>query len=75
MGLTESSLSSILKPFTFLTHCKVNCNSPCCQSLCGDDNHCQCNIDTTADYTSSDEDDDQADVGQVRKQGGTTIET
>ena len=55
MGLTESSLSSILKPFTFLTHCKVNCNSPCCQSLCGDDNHCPCNIDTTADDTSSDE--------------------
>ena len=69
MGLTESSLSRILKPFTFLTHCKVNCNSPCCQSLCGDDNHCQCNIDTTADDTSSDEDDDH-----VRKQGGTTIE-
>ena len=69
MGLTESSLSSRLKPFTCLTHCKVNCNSPCCQSLCGDDNHCQCSIDTTAYDTSSDEDDDH-----VRKQGGTTID-
>ena len=56
MGLTESSLNSILKPFTFLTHCKVNCNSPCCQSLCcDDDNHCQCSIDTTAEDSSSEE--------------------
>ena len=55
MGLTESSLNSILKQFTFLTHCKVNCNSPCCQLLCGDDNHCQCNIDTTAEDSSSEE--------------------
>ncbi len=53
MGLTDSSLNTVLKPFTFLTHCKANCNSPCCQSLCGDDNHCQCSIDTTAEDSSS----------------------
>ena len=46
MGLSESTLNTIIKPFSFLSHCKVNCDSPCCQSLCGDDNHCNCNIDT-----------------------------
>ena len=54
MGLTESSLNTIIKPFSFLSHCKIQCDSPCCQSLCGDNNHCTCNIDTTDD-TSSEE--------------------
>ena len=54
MGLTESSLNTIIKPFSFLSHCKVHCDSPCCQSLCGDNNHCQCNIDTTDDKTDDD---------------------
>ena len=47
MGLTESSLNTIIKPFSFLSHCKVKCDSPCCQSLCGDNNHCNCEVDTT----------------------------
>ena len=33
MGLSESSLTTITKPFSFLSHCKINCDSPCCQSL------------------------------------------
>ena len=56
MGLSESTLNTIIKPFSFLSHCKVNCDSPCCQSLCGNENnHCNCSIDTTDD--TSDEDD------------------
>ena len=43
MGLPESSL----KPFRFFfNHCKVSCDSPCCIELCGEDNHCNVNIDT-----------------------------
>ena len=49
MGLTESSLNTIIKPFSFLSHCKVHCYSPCCQSLCGDDNHCNCEVNTIED--------------------------
>ena len=42
MGLSESAL----KPFSFLSHCKVSCDSPCCVKICGEDNHCNINIDT-----------------------------
>ena len=38
MGLSESSLNTITKPFSFLSHCKISCDSPCCQSLCGENN-------------------------------------
>ena len=41
MGLSES----VLKPFRFLTPCKVLCDSPCCVNICGEDNHCIFNID------------------------------
>ena len=30
MGLSESSLTAITKPFSFLSHCRVSCDSPCC---------------------------------------------
>ena len=46
MGLSESILNTIMKPFSFLSHIKISCDSPCCVRLCGDDNHCNCNIDT-----------------------------
>ena len=46
MGLSESSLTTLTKPFSFLPHCKVSCDSPCCASLCGDNNHCVFNFDT-----------------------------
>ena len=46
MGLSESGLTTITKPFSFLSHCKVSCDSPCCASLCGENNHCTFNIDT-----------------------------
>ena len=39
MGLPESSLTTITKPFGFLNHCKVSCDSPCCTKLCGE-GHC-----------------------------------
>ena len=42
MGLSESAL----KPFSFLSHCKVSCDSPYCVKICGEDNHCNINIDT-----------------------------
>lgn len=42
MGLSESSL----KPFSFLSHTKISCDSPCCIRLCGEDNHCNCSVDT-----------------------------
>ena len=59
MGLAQSSLDTIIKPFSFLSHCKVSCDSPCCQSLCGDDNHCNCNIDTHEYDIESDKEQDE----------------
>jgi hypothetical protein len=60
MGLTES----VLKPFSFLSHTKISCDSPCCVKLCGDDNHCNCSVDTheydiESDKESKDEDTDK----------------
>ena len=55
MGLSESSLNTITKPFSCLSHCKVSCDSPCCVKLCGDDNHCNCNIDTHETIDSDEE--------------------
>ena len=56
MGLSESSLSTITKPFSFLSHCKVSCDGPCCTKIFGDeDNHCICNIDTHENVNSDDE--------------------
>ena len=40
MGLSQSTLTQITKPFNCLSHCKVSCDSPCCQPLCGENNHC-----------------------------------
>ena len=58
MGLSESSLTTITKPFSFLNHCKVSCDTPCCQSLCGENIHCTFNIDTHEYISDSDEDTD-----------------
>ena len=55
MGLSESSLNTITKPFSFLSHCKLSFDSPCCKSLCGDDNHCICNVDTHEYISDSEE--------------------
>ena len=47
MGLSESRLNIITKPFSFLSHCQVSCDSPCCTKIFGDEkNHCICNVDT-----------------------------
>ena len=51
MGLSESAL----KPFGFLSRCKVSCDSPCCVKICGEDNHCNINIDTHETITSDSE--------------------
>ena len=53
--LSESSLNTSTKPFSFLSHCKVSCHSPCCTNIFGDeDNHCICNIDTHECISDSD---------------------
>ena len=53
MGLTESAL----KPFPFLSHCKISCDSPCCTKICGEDNHCNVNTDTH-EYVNTDSDEE-----------------
>ena len=56
MGLSEPSLNTITKQFSFLSHCKVSCDSPCCTKIFGDaNNHCICNIDTHETIDSDDE--------------------
>ena len=56
MGMSESSLNIVTKPFSFLSHCKVSCDSPCCTKIFGDgNNHCICNVDTHEHISDSDE--------------------
>ena len=40
MGLPESSLTTIAKPFGSPIHCEVSCDSPCCTKLFGEIHHC-----------------------------------
>ena len=63
MGLPESSLTTITKPFNCLSHCKIGCDPPCCQSLCGDNDHCVFNTDTH-ENVNSDSDSDQEDTNK-----------
>ena len=51
MGLPGSAL----KPFSSLSRCKVPCDSPCCVNICGEDNHCNINIDTHEHISDSEE--------------------
>ena len=61
MGLSESSLNTMIKPFSCLSHCNISCDSPCCFNIFGDENnHCICNIDTH-EYINSDSDEDHID--------------
>ena len=53
MGLSEPCVTTITKPFSFLSHCKVSCDSPCCEGIFGENNHCICNIDTHTNVDSS----------------------
>ena len=55
MGLSESSLNTLTTPFPFLSHCKVSCDSPFCEGIFGEDNHCICNVDTHECISDSDE--------------------
>ena len=57
MGLSESALT----PFSCLSHCKVPCDSPCCTNLCGEDNHCNVNIDTH-EYVNSDSEEERIEI-------------
>ena len=50
----QNQLESLL---VFLSHCKVSFDSPCCESICGKGNHCNCNIDTH-EYVISDSDEE-----------------
>ena len=56
MGL----LGSALKLFSFSSHCKVSCGPPCCVKICGEDDHCNVNIDTH-EYVISDSDEEHVD--------------
>ena len=58
MGSSEPSLTSITKPCSFLSHGKISCDSPCCQSLCGDNIHCVFNIDTHATISNDSDKED-----------------
>ena len=58
MGLSESAL----KPFCFLSHCKVSCDSPCCTKFCGEDNHCNVNIGTHVYVNSGSEEEEQVET-------------
>ena len=51
MGLPESSPT----PFSFLSHCNILCDSPCCVKICGEDNHCNVHIDTHEHINSDSE--------------------
>ena len=62
MGLPESAL----KPFSCLSHCKVSFGSPCCESVCGKDNHSNCNIDTH-EYVISDSDGEHIEIKPTAK--------
>lgn len=44
MGLSESSLNTMIKPFECLSHCKITMKSPCCNWWCNEP--CSCKIDT-----------------------------
>ena len=44
MGLSESSLSTRLKQFECLSHCKITARSPCCKACCNEG--CECSLDT-----------------------------
>ena len=55
MGLPEPSLTTITNPFSFLSHCKVSCDSPCCTKLCGEEHHCVFNTGTH-EHVNSDSD-------------------
>ena len=58
MGLSKSSL----KPFSlFLSHCKISCDSPCCTKICGEDSHCNVNIDTH-EYVNSDSEEEHIEI-------------
>ena len=48
----------MIKPFCFLSHCKMSCDSPCCASLCGGDSHCNFKRDAHEYIRDSDEDTD-----------------
>ena len=58
MWLSESAL----KPFSCLSHCKVLCDSPCCVKICGEDNHCNVNIDTHEQVNSDSEEEEHIET-------------
>ena len=56
MGLSEPRLNTIMNSCSFFkSHCKVSFDSPCCQYLCGENDHCISNIDTHEYISDSEE--------------------
>ena len=55
MGLSEPSLNTIMKSCSFLPHCKISFDSPCCEGIFGENNHCICNVDTHGNISDSEE--------------------
>ena len=58
MGLSESSLTTLTKPSSCLSHCKVSCGSPCCTKARGEDSQCVFNIDTHENANSDSDSED-----------------
>ena len=58
MGLPESTL----KPFSCLSQCKVSYDSPCCVEICGEDNHCNVNVDTHETIISDSEEEEHIET-------------
>ena len=51
MGLSETNLATMLKPFECFSHCKITARSPCCRACCNEG--CECSLDTH-NYNSED---------------------
>ena len=64
MGLSESTLKNILKPFECLNHCKVTAKSPCCKFCCGDES-CNFGIDTHENNSESDESENEIQSKEI----------
>ena len=62
MGLSESTLAQVRKSFSFLSHCKTSCGSPCCAKIFGDgNNYCICKIDTHENVISDSDEEEQVE--------------
>ena len=61
MGLSESSLATITKPYSFLSHGKVSCDRPRCAKQCGEYNQFLFNTDHHENVNSDSDSDEDTD--------------